>query len=218
MSKKSMKKKTVVAKKQDNSRYFIIGMVVFMVLLFAVMLGSVMKKDSPASSSSDPNLVKLEQVMSRIATREARLKENPDDISITESLANDYYDAGMINLYEIGDDKQASFLLEEAVNYYLKVLDKKPKNMNVRVDMATISWRISSDYYEFADTHFKKAIAEDPNFLFARTNYGNFLFYALGDYAGAIEQWEAALKLKPSVQDIAKLTSQIDEAKQLLGN
>jgi tetratricopeptide (TPR) repeat protein len=186
-----------------------IGTIIFLVVIFAVMAGAVLKKDSPTGGTSGNS--EIAQIITRIETRLDRLEQNPDDFKLMEDLGNDYYGAGFAYA-RAGDTDQSKFYWDEAIYYYLKVLDKYPNNNNVRVDMATIAWR--ADRNDLAEEHFLKAIEQDPKFLFARMNFGNFYAYAKQDFEAAIVQWEEALKLKPNPEQISQLQSSINDAKQ----
>lgn len=209
--KKKMNQKNAPAK-NSNANYFLIGLAAFLVIIFVFMTSAVLKKDSPTGSTGGSSS-ELAQIESRIATRLDRLQQNPDDLPLIENLGNDYYGAGFA-AQAAGNIDQAKFFWEEAIYYYLQILEQDPTNINVRVDMATISWR--ADRNDFAEEHFLIAIEQQPDFLFARTNLGNFYAYAAGDLEAAIEQWEVALTLNPNTETRVRLNNQIDEAKSYL--
>ncbi|MBS4026261.1 MAG: hypothetical protein KGZ96_11380 [Clostridia bacterium] len=211
MSKKTKKRQPYSQKNSSNSNYFMIGTIVFLVVIFAVMAGAVLKKDSPTGGS--PGNSEMTQIMTRIETRLDRLEKNPDDYKLMEDLGNDYYGVGF-DYARAGDTDQAKFYWAEAIYYYSKVLEQYPANIGVRVDMATISWR--ADRNELAEENFLIAIEQDPSFLFARINFGNYYAYAKQDFEAAIVQWEEALKLKPNPEQTSQLQSSIADAKQML--
>jgi tetratricopeptide (TPR) repeat protein len=211
LSNKLKKKQQFSQKKNANSNYFMIGTIVFLVVIFLVMAAAVLKKDSPTGGVPDNS--EITQIINRIETRLARLEKTPDDFKLMEDLGNDYYGAGFAYA-RAGNTDQAKFYWEEAIYYYLKVLDKYPDNINVRVDMATIAWR--ADRNDLAEENFKKAIEQNPNFFQSRLNFGNFYAYAKQDYAAAIVQWEEALKIAPNPQAISQLENSINDAKQQL--
>lgn len=220
MAKKD-KKNLKSTKKEDNSKFLIMGMVGVIVLIFVVMFSAILNNDTPAGSnnSSTNSNRELDQVMDRIETREARLANNPDDLSLLENLGYDYHDAGSINMFQLNDEKQGIFMYEQAMYYYSRVLEQDPDNFDVRTNMATVAWRVSPIHYDLADEYFNMAFEQEgnPKMIIARGNYGNFLYFAKEDLEGAVEQWEIALELNPSVAQRDQFNNLIAEANKRLG-
>jgi tetratricopeptide (TPR) repeat protein len=124
---------------------------------------------------------------------QSRLEEDTSNTGLLLALANSQYDLGAIYLFEMEQVTEGTDWFDRAVASYQKALQQEPENIEARVDMATAAFYTGQN--ELARAAYEQAIALAPTFAHARFNYAMFLFYSVGDYQGAIDQWEEVLKL-----------------------
>jgi len=125
-------------------------------------------------------------------------------------LANTQYDVAIEYYFVLQDYENGSRYMELAINSYQKVLQAEPDNIYVRTDMATLAYYVGNN--ELAKENFEKAIAQDPTFINARNNYGEFLLNSLGDTEGAIAQWQAILEMNPDPGTKSSIEAKINKA------
>jgi cytochrome c-type biogenesis protein CcmH/NrfG len=126
----------------------------------------------------------------------ARLEANPKDVSTLTELGNIYFDASQWTT---------------AIGYYTRSLNEAPKNPDVRTDMG-IAYFYSGNA-DRALKEFDQALKDDPRHVQTLYNVGVVKKDGKHDVKGAIEAWEAVLRIDPQYRDRAKLESMLADAK-----
>jgi cytochrome c-type biogenesis protein CcmH/NrfG len=126
----------------------------------------------------------------------AKLEANPRDVSTLTELGNIYFDASQWTT---------------AIGYYTRSLNEAPKNPDVRTDMG-IAYFYSGNA-DRALKEFEQALKDDPRHVQTLYNVGVVKKDGKHDLKGAIEAWEAVLRIDPQYRDRAKLESMLAEAK-----
>ena len=122
------------------------------------------------------------ELQARIATLEAMVAEDPNNLNILIDLGNSYYD--------VGDPAKS-------IEYYEKSLEIKPDNPPILVDCGTM-YRESGQPLKALEL-FNKAIEVNPNFPQAYFNKGTVLRMELGDQEGAARAWKKYLQIDQNV-------------------
>lgn len=165
-----------------------------------------------ASGSGNNTSTQVQNLQSQIDSLNSGLKSNPQDTNLRLSLANTYYDMGMLQLDS--SQEQATASLKQAVAAYQEVAKTNKDDVNVLVDMATAAFYSGDN--TLAETTFKQALTIKPDFFNALLNYGSFLMNAKGDYIGAIAEFNKALNTNPSPTDADRVKSLISMAQAKL--
>ncbi len=144
----------------------------------------------------------------RAATLRAQLAKDPKNFGIARELGDLYFDTGDNNLAARDQAKAASYY-QLSAQAYEKALKLKPKDANVRTDMATV-------YFYSGNT--KRAMKELDQVLAQQPNHANALFNlgvmakSAKDTKTARTAWQRFLKIEPSGgradkvrQDLAQL-------------
>ena len=126
----------------------------------------------------------------------ARLDTDPKDVSALTELGNIYFDASQWTT---------------AIGYYTRSLNEFPKNADVRTDMG-ISYYYSGDA-DRALKEFDQALKDDPKHVQTLFNVGVVKKDGKHDVKGAIQAWEAVLRIDPQYRDRVKLEAMLNEAK-----
>ena len=193
MKKKSVKKSQ---KKKINDRKFMIYTIVILAIC-GLVFSSLIAAFSPNLFANNTDTSLTAQIEDQIKQYENSLKESPDDVELLTLLGNSYYQLGVAYTNE-GNQEKSVEGFTKALEPYGKVLEKKPEDVNVRVDRAVAAFYSNNN--EIADAEFKKAIELDGEHPMARYNYGIFLYYGLDKPEEAIEQWEKLKELNPEGQ------------------
>lgn len=101
-----------------------------------------------------------------------------------------YKGLGMYYVYK-GDKAYRHHELQKAIDYYNEGLVLYPEHYGARFNLGNI-YVVYEDYYSAADSY-QKAIEYKPNFTLARMNLGIVSAEKLGDFDGAIEQYQAII-------------------------
>lgn len=180
---------------------------------FVLILNS--NTGTPTSSTADPSDSQIQSLQSSVDGLNQALKANPQDVNLQLNLANSYYDLAMAQ-YNSSSPDRATPNFKQAVTAYQEVI-KSNKDVNVLVDMATAAFYGGDN--TLAETTFKQALTEKPDFFNGLLNYGYFLMNAKGDYLGAIAEFNKALNTNPSPTDADKVKNLISMAQaKLVGN
>ncbi|MDA8441246.1 MAG: tetratricopeptide repeat protein [Peptococcaceae bacterium] len=153
-------------------------------------------QDQTVGSATDP--------LNVIKNLEKQAQGNPNNLSITETLGDDYFDLAS-SLRNNGDTQQSQLYFAKAAATYSKVMASEPTRVDVQTDMATALYY--SNQPDQAEAAYKKAIQINPNYLNARLNYGIFLLYVRGDTTGARKELFKAMSLQPSSDTLTKIRS-----------
>ncbi|WP_434510926.1 tetratricopeptide repeat protein [Desulfitobacterium sp. AusDCA] len=193
--------------------------IIIVALVSLSMIGSTFvlfftNSSSGASASGSGNNAnsQVQGLQSQIDSLNQGLKSNPQDTNLRLSLANAYYDMGMLQLDS--SQEQAAASLKQAVAAYQEVAKTNKDDVNVLVDLATAAFYSGDN--TLAETTFKQALTLKPDFFNALLNYGYFLMNAKGDYIGAIAEFNKALNTNPSPTDADRVKSLISMAQARL--
>lgn len=129
-----------------------------------------------------------------------KLKANPANISLLESIGNIYYDA------------QA---FPTAIDYYQRLLKVDPSNTGVRTDMATAYW-----YTGNADTaiaELQKSLSYEPNKANTLFNLGIVQWQGKMDIDKAVATWQKLLDTNPNYEGKDKVLELMAQAKKHSG-
>jgi cytochrome c-type biogenesis protein CcmH/NrfG len=110
----------------------------------------------------------------------AKVRQDPNDV------------ASWIQLGHLNFDRNA---VPEAIEAYEKALALAPDNAPVHTDLGIMYRRANRP--EDAVREFDRAIAIDPKLENPRFNKGVVLLHDLNDREGALQAWEALLKINP---------------------
>lgn len=100
---------------------------------------------------------------------------------------------GMYYVYK-GDKAYKQEKLQDAIDYYNKGLELYPNHYEARYNLGNI-YVVYEDYYAAADSY-ERAIEYNPNYTLARMNLGIISAEKLGDFDGAIKQYQAIIDSK----------------------
>ncbi|HWQ03487.1 MAG TPA: tetratricopeptide repeat protein [Candidatus Nitrosotenuis sp.] len=126
----------------------------------------------------------------------AALRADPKNADLLIQLGNLYYD---------------HHVFPEAISYYSRALELRPKDVNVRTDMATAYWYSGDAKTALAE--YDKSLQVDPNHAPTLMNIGIVRWNGLNDAAGAIAAWEKLLRVAPQFPDRQRVLDLIAQAK-----
>jgi cytochrome c-type biogenesis protein CcmH/NrfG len=113
-------------------------------------------------------------------------------------------------LVQLGNLYYDHKLYSEAIPWYARALELRPKDVNVRTDLGTAYW-YSGDAKK-AIAEYNKSLAVDPAHSATLLNVGIVKLNGLNDPAGAIAAWEKLLKLNPQFPEKQKVLDLIAQA------
>jgi cytochrome c-type biogenesis protein CcmH/NrfG len=134
-----------------------------------------------ASPESDAQAAQLKQIQKL----EDALRQNPGNLEAIIQLGNIYYDS-----------KQ----FDKAVGYYEQAAKLDPKNLSVRVDMATARWYLGQT--DPAIAGLQAVLKEDPNHPQALYNMGIIMLHGTNDLKGAREYWSRLVATQTTTMDL----------------
>jgi len=129
-----------------------------------------------------------------------KLKADPTNAGIMESIGNVYYDAQQF---------------PAAIDYYQHALKVQPANTGVRTDMATAYW-----YTGDADTaiaEFQKSLSYEPNKANTLFNLGVVEWQGKMDIDKAVATWQKLLDTNPNYEGKDKVLELMAQAKKHAG-
>lgn len=187
---------TVLGKIRSSKRAAKIAFIILTVVLGAGLVGSFAIWSSPQIPTSPADYQEESQPGLELAARqyEARLKDNPEDIQSLSSLAGIYLELGKMARRQQNFGEAGNYFTLAAEKYKLLVA-KEPENTSFRLALAEASAEVGD--YNLAEENYRELLKLDPQNPQVRLNYGLFLYQYRNDEAGAVEQWEAGLKLQP---------------------
>ena len=195
------KKKSQTAQKTSSNPGKILSYAAVFLLGFLAGIGfTIMKSDPPSSSQTAGQTGSQQQgneMNDQILQLEATVTAEPQNFQSWVQLGHLYYDTNQP---------------EKAIKAYEKSLELHSGDANLLTDLGVMYRRIKQP--DQAIVNFDKAIAMDASHLPSRLNKGIVLYYDLGDAAGAIASWEAALKINPEAKT-ANGARIVDFVKQL---
>ena len=116
-------------------------------------------------------------------------------------------------LVQLGNLYYDHHVYPEAIAYYKRALELRPKDLNVRTDLGTAYW-----YSGFADpavAEYQKVLAAQPAFAPALMNLGIVKLEGMKDAAGAIVAWEKLLATNPQHPERDRVLSLIERARTM---
>ncbi len=93
-----------------------------------------------------------------------------------------------------GDKAYKKIKLQKAINYYLKAVRLYPEHYGAWNNLGNI-YVVYEDYYSAVDAY-EQAFEHNPKMMLARMNYGIVSAEKLGDFDGAITQYDNIIKTK----------------------
>lgn len=102
----------------------------------------------------------------------------------------------MCSMYYIhkGDKAYSKLKLQKAIDYYNTALKLYPEHYSAWFNLGNI-YVVYEDYYSAVDAY-EQAINYNPKMMIARMNYGIVSAEKLGDFDGAIDQYNEIIKTK----------------------
>jgi cytochrome c-type biogenesis protein CcmH/NrfG len=126
----------------------------------------------------------------------AALRADPQNADLMIQLGNLYYD---------------HHVFDEAIRFYSRALEIRPKDVNVRTDMGTAYWYSGDARTALAE--YDKSLQVDPNHAPTLMNIGIVRLNGLNDAAGAIASWEKLLRIAPQFPERQRVTELIAQAR-----
>ena len=116
-------------------------------------------------------------------------------IYLNQSWAIRQYDK-LSSLYYVykGDKAYSHLKLQKSIDYYNKALKLYPEHYGAWFNLGNI-YVVFEDYYSAVEAY-EQAIKYNPKMIVARMNYGIVSAEKLGDFDGAIDQYDAIIKTK----------------------
>jgi cytochrome c-type biogenesis protein CcmH/NrfG len=136
-----------------------------------------------------------------VASLEAQLQQNPRDINALVGLGRIYLQAGQ---------------MPKAIEMYRRALEVDGNNVSALNGMAIIL--AQAGHSDQALLLFDKALAINPHMPMALLFKGRILYEDKKDYAGAIANWEAFLKIMPQGEPAEMVRGWIEEARKMTGD
>lgn len=93
-----------------------------------------------------------------------------------------------------GDKAYSKLKLQKSIEYYNKALKLYPEHYGAWFNLGNI-YVVFEDYYSAVEAY-EQAIAHNPKMMIARMNYGIISAEKLGDFDGAINQYDEIIKTK----------------------
>lgn len=93
-----------------------------------------------------------------------------------------------------GDKAYSKLKLQKAIDYYNRALKLYPQHYGAWFNLGNI-YVVYEDYYSAVDAY-EQAFTNNPKMMIARMNYGVVSTERLGDFDGAIDQYNEIIKTK----------------------
>ena len=114
-----------------------------------------------------------------------------------------------------GDRALRKLEIQKAIGYYLNGLELYPGHYGAWFNLGNI-YVLYEDYYSAADAY-ENAIKYNPNYVIARMNYGIIAAERLGDFDGAIDQYNTILGIRRKLVYIPFVFSNLRSYKTNMG-
>jgi len=167
----------------------------------AVPAGTSAVSSPGAEASTQPTPAQMQKMAdTQSAPLIEKLKADPDNAELLQSVGNVYYDAQ---------------LFPTAIDYYHRALKVQPANTGVRTDMATAYW-----YTGDADTaiaEFQKSLTYDPTKANTLFNLGIVEWQGKMDIDKATATWQKLLDTNPNYEGKDKVLELMAQAKKHSG-
>jgi len=129
-----------------------------------------------------------------------KLRTDPANVAILESVGNLYYDAQQY---------------PTAIDYYQRALKLEPKNTGVRTDMATAYWYTGNA--DAAIVEFQKSLSFEPNKANTLFNLGIVEWQGKMDIDKAVATWQKLLDTNPTYENRDKVLELMAQAQKHAG-
>jgi cytochrome c-type biogenesis protein CcmH/NrfG len=167
----------------------------------ATSAASVTGPAAAGANSAVPTPAQMQQMAdTQAAPLLEKLKADPTNATILESIGNVHYDAQQF---------------PAAIDYYQRALKAQPANTGVRTDMATAYW-----YTGDADTaiaEFQKSLSYEPNKANTLFNLGVVEWQGKMDIDKAMATWQKLLDTNPNYPGKDKVLELMAQAKKHSG-
>ena len=110
-----------------------------------------------------------------------------------------------------GDKALKKMKLQKAINYYTRAVELFPGHYGAWYNLGNL-YVLYEDYYSAVDAY-EKAFEYNPKMIIARMNYGIVSAEKLGDFDGAIDQYNEILKTKRHLLSIPFVYSNVKSVK-----
>ena len=134
--------------------------------------------------------------MQRVAALEQRAKSSPADAAVRTELGNLYFD---------------SKRFDQAIPWYEASLKLNPREVGVSTDLA-VCYHYTGDP-DRALKQIETSLSIDPGHLKTLLNQGIIRAFGKQDLAGALQSWEAVVKIAPDSPEAARARQGIDGLK-----
>ena len=162
---------------------------------------------APAPAMANPGMQQMPSPaeMQKMADTQAaplieKLKADPNNAGLLESIGNVYYDAQQF---------------PKAIDYYQKALKVEPANAGVRTDMATAIWYTGNA--DAAIAEFQKSLSYEPNKSNTLFNLGIVEWQGKMDINKAVATWQKLLDTNPNYEGKDKVLELMAQAKKHSG-
>jgi len=195
-------------KKQANMWVKIVALAVAAAFI-AIGALSLVNPGGPALNTATQASSEDQQTQQLITQLQGQLAANPTSTALLLQLGNTYYDLGRQQV-EAKKQVLAQTNFELAVDSYKKVLKQRPKDADVRTDMATAMYYAGQTQQAVAQV--ARVLKEKPNHENALINGG--IFYAdAGKKDDARRLWNRYLSLYPQGQGAAQVRQMLSQLK-----
>jgi cytochrome c-type biogenesis protein CcmH/NrfG len=156
---------------------------------------------NPNSAAQTPTPAQMQQMAdTQAAPLLDKLKADPNDSGLLESVGNVYYDAQQF---------------PTAIDYYQRALKVKPANTDARTDMATAYWYMGNA--DAAIGEFQKSLSYEPNKASTLFNLGIVEWQGKMDIDKAVATWQKLLDTNPNYEAKDKVLELMAQAKKHSG-
>jgi tetratricopeptide (TPR) repeat protein len=162
-------------------------------------------ESGPAGTPDGRNQTPTPAQMQKMADTQAapvieKLKADPTNAALLESVGNIYYDAQ---------------LFPTAIDYYQRALKEQPANTGVSTDMATAIWYTGNA--DEAVAEFQKSLSYEPNKANTLFNLGVVEWQGKMDIDKALATWQKLLDTNPTYEGKDKVLELMAQAKKHAG-
>ena len=147
---------------------------------------------TPVSQQVPGTVVSPSEFLQAEASLKAAAARDPKDATTLARLGNLYYDNGKFR---------------EAIDWYGRVLDINPNDVNVRTDRGTSYWNLGEA--DSAIAEFNRSLQSNPTHAQTLYNLGVVYLHGKNNPAQARRAWEKLLASNPGYPDRAKLEQEM---------
>jgi cytochrome c-type biogenesis protein CcmH/NrfG len=152
------------------------------------------------AGAQTPTPAQMQQMDTQAGPLLEKLKADPTNAGLLESIGNVYYDAQQF---------------PTAIDYYQRALKVQPANTGVRTDMATAYWYTGNA--DVAIAEFQKSLSYEPNKANTLFNLGIVQWRGKMDIDKAVATWQKLLDTNPNYEGKDKVLELMAQAKKHSG-